>query len=90
MSQVARLQSFVEARPYLIWYVEDRGALSASSVVEHTLNYGTWQDVQELLSLLGKEEVARIFTEGQRHMRSNYRPEIANYFRLYFAKHVTS
>lgn len=83
------LQSFVKARPHLLWYVKDFAELSVSSVVEHTLNYGTWHDVQELFTLLGTEEVAKVFAAGQREKRNNYRPAIANYFRLYFAEHAT-
>jgi hypothetical protein len=30
-----------------------------------------------------------VFAAGQREKRNNYRPAIANYFRLYFAEHAT-
>lgn len=88
MSQNARLNDFIKARPHLVWYVSDLEHLSESSIVEHTLNYGNWQDVNELFALLGVEEVADVFAAQQRGARNNYRPEIANYFQLYFSRYA--
>lgn len=85
------IHSFIKKRPYLIWYVNDYDALDAAAIVEATLNYGDWADVQELIDILGVCEVAKIFREKSVPStigRSNYRPEVANYFRLYFAKYA--
>lgn len=79
-----RLNDFIQARPHLVWYVNRLDQLSVASIVENTLNYGTWQDVRELIRLLGIREVASIFTYQTRQGRNNYRKEIANYFQLYF------
>lgn len=85
MEHNASLRTFIEERPHLVWYVGDVSRLSVSSVVENTLNYGTWQDVQALIALLGRDETAQVFASHQERMRSNYRPEIAHYFQLYFS-----
>lgn len=84
------LRDFIAARPHLIWYVKDYDALSETSIVEHTLNYGDWGDVQELIGILGMEEVARIFRKQMvtGRQRGNYYPEVRRYFELYFDKHV--
>lgn len=85
------IHAFIKKRPYLIWYVNDYDALDAAAVVEATLNYGDWADVQELIGILGVREVAQIFREKSASSaigRSNYRPEVAHYFRLYFAKYA--
>lgn len=88
MAQNKPLHDFIKARPHLVWYVSDLEQLSESSIVEHTLNYGTWQDVRELIAILGMSEAARIFAAQQEGERTNYRPEIANYFQLYFSHHA--
>lgn len=82
-------QSFIMARPHLVWDVRDLKNLSEASIVEHTLNYGTWRDVQELLVLLGIDRAGEIFFFQQQSSRSNYRPEIAHYFQLYFARYAS-
>lgn len=89
MSHNTDLNTFIKARPHLVWYVGDVSKLSEASIVENTLNYGTWQDVSELLALLGTEEVAKTFTRQAAQARNNYRPEIANYFQLYFSRYAT-
>jgi len=58
--------------------------LSIESALEHILNYGDWDDVQGLFKLIDKNEAAKIFIKQTRRKRCNYRPEIKNYFNLYF------
>ncbi|MDO8553142.1 MAG: hypothetical protein Q7S01_06515 [bacterium] len=84
------LYAFITKRKHLIWYVKDYRALNEESIVEHTLNYGNWNDVQELIKILGMEKVARIFRKQMitGRQRGNYYPETAHYFALYFNKHV--
>lgn len=86
------IQKFITQRPYLIWYVKDRSKLSEASIVEHTLNYGDWDDVQKLIKILGLKKTARIFREKStpdKFGRQNYDPQVKNYFNLYFNKYVT-
>jgi len=85
------LFDFITNRKYLIWYVRDYRALNEEAVVEATLNYGDWSDVQELIRILGIERVARIFRAQMvtGRQRGNYRPETAHYFTLYFNKYTT-
>jgi hypothetical protein len=82
------LKEFMKARPHLIWYVKNRENLSVESIVEHTLNYGDWDDVQKLISILGINETAKIFREQTNRPRINYRSEVTNYFKLYFNKYA--
>jgi hypothetical protein len=83
--------NFIKKRPYLIWYVKNYDALSDESIVEHTLNYGDWDDVQKLLSILGVKKTATIFrvkSKPSKMGRQNYYPEVKNYFNLYFNKYA--
>ena len=85
------IQDFIKQRPYLVWYVKEPGRLNDESIVEHTLNYGDWDDVQKLIKILGIKKTARIFrrkSKPSKMGRQNYRPEIKHYFALYFNKYA--
>ncbi|MEK7622091.1 MAG: hypothetical protein AAB415_02835 [Patescibacteria group bacterium] len=79
---------FVRERKYLFWSTKNYDGLSNGAVVEGVLNYGDMNDVRELISLLGMQEVAKIFRENINRPRINYRPEVKNYFQLYFQKYA--
>lgn len=84
------IATFIKSKPYLLWYVKDKSKVSPEAVVEAVLNYGDWPDVQKLIKILGIKKVAKIFNQ-QQHLssgRTNYRPEVANYFNLYFKKYA--
>lgn len=84
------LYNFIVARKHLIWYVKDYRALNEEAIVEATLNYGDWNDVQEVIRILGIARVATIFRKQMvtGRQRGNYYPETVHYFDLYFDKHV--
>lgn len=85
------IHNFIKKRPHLIWYTKNYEGLSAESVVEATLNYGNWDDVQKLIKILGLKKTAKIFREKSKLSkmdRQNYRPEIINYFNLYFNEYA--
>ncbi|MEK7515476.1 MAG: hypothetical protein AAB555_00880 [Patescibacteria group bacterium] len=86
------LYDFISNRGHLIWYVKDYRALSEESVVEATLNYGNWDDVQKLIGILGIERVAAIFRKQMvtGRQRGNYYPDVVNYFNLYFNKYASN
>jgi len=87
------IHTFIKERLHLIWYVSDFDALDEESVVEAVLNYGNWEDVQELIVVLGIGKVAEIFrmnSQPSEMHRMNYRPEVKNYFTLYFKKYASS
>lgn len=86
-----QLGAFIKKRPYLIWHTKNYEDLSPESIVEAVLNYGDWDDVQTLIKILGIKKMARIFRKKSKLSkigRQNYRPEIINYFNLYFKKHA--
>lgn len=79
---------FVKKRKHLFWSTKNYDGFSNAAVVEGILNYGDMNDVRELITLLGIEEVAKIFRENTNRARVNYLPEIINYFQLYFQKYA--
>lgn len=83
------LQKFINSRKSLFWSIRNLNKLSQASVVENTLNYGDFNDVKQLLKLMGIKKVARIFRQQIKQKRHNYRPEIKHFFSLYFRKHAS-
>ncbi|MFH1412566.1 MAG: hypothetical protein ABIG10_00855 [bacterium] len=83
------LQTFIKKRKHLIWYVKDYDQLSDAVIIEATLNYGNWSDVQKLIDILGIEKVAKIFKKQTSRKRNNYDPITKNYFKLYFNKYAS-
>ncbi len=87
------LQQFITERKHLMWWVKDPGKLGPESIVEATLNYGNWKDVQKLIKIMGIEGVAKIFRENSKPSamgRQNYDKQTKHYFSLYFDKHAQS
>ncbi|MBI2035896.1 MAG: hypothetical protein HYT12_04455 [Candidatus Liptonbacteria bacterium] len=82
------LRNFVKQRPYLMWYIKNPEHLSDDAVVESVLNYGDFDDVLKMISVLGIKKVKRIFTAQLRRKRINYNPKLKHYFAMYFKKHA--
>jgi hypothetical protein len=74
----------------LFWYVreEDKADLSLEAVVESILNYGDLDAVRLLIKKAGISKVASIFFSQVQRDRVNYFPQVENFFRLYFNRHV--
>ena len=85
------LQEFIKKRPYLVWSTKNYDKLSNATILEAVLNYGDWDDVQEMIKILGIKRTAEIFrakSKPSKIGRQNYRPEIKHYFALYFNKYA--
>ncbi len=85
------IHDFIKKRKYLIWWVKDYDALRPESIVEATLNYGDWDDVQTLIKIMGIKKVAKIFREKADLPKigwHNYGKKTRHYFKLYFNKHA--
>lgn len=83
-----KASAIIKQKPYLLWSTKNYDNLSDAAVVEAVLNYGDWDDVQQLIKILGVRRVASLFRKQSSQRRNNYAPDIANYFRLYFKKHA--
>jgi len=82
------ISDFIKKRPYLVWSTKNYDLLSEEAIVEGVLNYGDFDDIKEMFSILGVKKSARIFKKQISQKRSNYRPKIKNYFNLYFKKYA--
>jgi hypothetical protein len=83
-------EQFIKKRNYLFWYVKEPEKVSDESLVEAVLNLGNWEDFKKLIKLLGIKKVAKIFKKetSPKRIRTNYRPEVKNFFSLYFKRHA--
>ena len=84
------IHNFIKKRKHLIWYVRNYDKLNAEAIVEATLNYGDWDDVQKLIQILGIKKMARIFKKQTsfKSKRCNYDIKTKHYFQLYFNKYA--
>lgn len=85
------MREFIKARQHLIWWTKNYDKLSNEAIVEATLNYGDWDDVQKLIKILGIKKVAAIFRRKSKLSavgRQNYLPKTKQYFTRYFSKHA--
>ena len=85
------VEEYIEKRKDLFWSIHDsqKKNISESVLVETILNYGTLEDVRELIQLFGLEHIANIFYQAtENRPRKNYFPQVENFFKLYFDRHV--
>jgi hypothetical protein len=71
-------KAFLEKNKHLLWYIkpEKIDAISNDVLVEFIFNYGTWEDVKELIKIIGYPELKRVFENIQGRQVDNYIPEM--------------
>jgi len=82
------IKNFIKKRLYLFWHIDKAERLSQGAIVEGVLNYGDFEDVKKLISILGIKRVASIFRKQLKQKRVNYDDKTINYFKLYFDKYA--
>ncbi len=87
------INDFIREHKYLIWWTKNWDGLNKESIVEATLNYGNWDDVQEVISILGMKKTAEIFVKTStpdKFGRINYHAKTKHFFNLYFNKYANT
>ena len=84
------IKKFIREHASLFWYTpEDKKEdISPEFLVETILNYGDLVSISKLISMLGIQEISKIFFSATGRKKLNYYPEIYNYFSLYFKRHA--
>lgn len=82
------IQEFASKRPHLFWFTKNYSNLSDEAIVEGVLEYGDYEDVLEMLELMGRPNVAQIFFKKIGRSRNNFSPKIKNYFKLFFKQNA--
>jgi len=90
MPNSAEIKDFIKENSALFWYIPDdkKEDISHEILVEFILNYGNDKSVKKLFNLLGINYVANIFYKQISLTRMNYFPQVVNFFKLYFKRHV--
>jgi hypothetical protein len=85
------LEEYIENHKSLFWYTpqEKKKDISNQLLVETILNYGTMNDVRELIDIMGVEKISEVFFSAKGRKKSNYYPEIYNFFSLVFKRYAT-
>lgn len=82
--------AFIDKNKHLFWYINPNKLHQISNAVltEFIFNYGTWEAVKELVELLGREELRRIYNSLDERQKGNYFPITLNYLQL-ISHHVS-
>ena len=83
-----RLQELFKRKPYLAWYIGKKSKMSKQSMVEHVLNYGSWEDYLTAEKALGIKNIRAIFENIKDKKRSGLRPQTINYFQNYYHEYA--
>jgi len=88
-SQIERARDIIRHKPHLIWYSDNYDGFSERTIFEHVLNYGEWEDVQELVKIYGFEGCYKIVVEMiLKYKRNNLRKEVVSFYPKYFKAHA--
>ena len=69
---------FIEKNAHLFWYIKKEAIPNISNevLVEFIFNYGTWDDVKELIKIIGFQELKRVYESLDERNKGNYIPEM--------------
>jgi hypothetical protein len=69
---------FIEKNKHLFWYIKKDKIQDIGNevLVEFIFNYGTWDDVKELIKIIGFQELKRVYDGITDRKIGNYMPEM--------------
>ena len=84
-------QQYIEAHKHQFWYTpeSEKQNISDSLLIETMLNYGTLDDIRELLVVLSPRRVADVFFSASERQIKNYYPEVRHFFTLVLRKYAS-
>ena len=82
---------FIEKNKHLFWHIKSDKIKDIDNevLVEFIFNYGTWEDVKQLVEILGYPELKRVYDGLDERKKGNYIPEFLNMFYLISHKHAS-
>jgi len=71
-------ESFIGKNAHLFWYIKKEAIPNISNevLVEFIFNYGTLEDVKELIKIIGFQELKRVYEGVTDRGVGNYIPEM--------------
>ena len=81
---------FIEKNKHLFWYIKKDKIQDIGNevLVEFVFNYGTWDDVKQLIKIIGFQELKIVYEATTERKIGNYMPEMYNYLSLIVAKYA--
>ena len=93
MENSPELKALIRKNAHLFWYTKDgeKENLPLPVVLEFFINYADKENIKALFKTVGINNAAKVFFEQVNAWgsRSNYLPELQNYFTLYFKKYAS-
>ena len=82
---------FIEKNKHLFWYIKKDKIQDIGNevLVEFIFNYGTWEDVKELIKIIGFQELKVVYDATTDRKIGNYMPEMYNYLGLIVKKYAS-
>ena len=86
------IKQFIREHSNLFWYTpeEKKEEISNELLVETIFNYGDIEAVKQLITMLGTDRLAEIFSGLTGRKKLNYYPEIYHFFSILVNKNVHS
>ncbi len=84
-------EEFITKNAHLFWYIKKEAIPNIGNevLVEFIFNYGTWQDVKDLIKIIGFDELKRVYETITDRKIGNYPPEIYNFLGLITHKYAS-
>ena len=84
-------EQFIAKNAHLFWYIKKESIPNISNevLVEFIFNYGTWDDVKELIKIIGFQELKLVYEQVTDRKVGNYFPEMLNYMGLIVHKYAS-
>jgi hypothetical protein len=93
MENSPELKALIRKNAHLFWYSKDseKENLPLPVVLEFFINYADKEDIKALFNIVGIKNAAAVFFEQVKQWgnRTNYFPELQNYFTLYFTRYAS-
>jgi len=69
---------FIAKNAHLFWYIKKEAIPNIGNevLVEFIFNYGSWQDVKDLIKIIGHQELKRVYESITDRKIGNYIPEM--------------
>jgi hypothetical protein len=83
--------AFIAKNKHLFWYIKSEKIKDIDNevLVEFIFNFGTWEDVKELVEILGYAELKKVYDGLDERKKGNYIPEFLNLFYLIAHKNAS-
>jgi hypothetical protein len=84
------IKQYIREHKDLFWYTpgDKKEDISHEFLVETILNYGSLDDVRQLIKLMGIGQLSKVFLGMKGRKKLNYYPEIHHFFSLVLKRYA--